>query len=147
MFGWIFGHKKKDYVFEHGKLGFKNGNEAPLMTKREQKSLHTAVQDNAEGAATLLMNPHDTTFVGTVDSDEEGHDDVINAIRSVPTHYALDYLQASKMVLEFLLTNPSMKELEAEVWAMVLDWLRHEAVPSATNLSALLTNFKATRQQ
>ena len=53
------------------------------MTATETMRLRNALEDNTEGSAMLMGG--DTSFVGTATDlpDEE----VINAVKSIPTHY------------------------------------------------------------
>jgi hypothetical protein len=55
------------------------------LNDSERRQLAAALRANAEGEYALLMDPRDTSFVGTADdvSDEE----VLRAIKSVPCHY------------------------------------------------------------
>lgn len=56
----------------------------PLETK-EHNELLTALRGNSENNLAILMDRKDTSFAGTCElvADEE----VITAIKSVPTHY------------------------------------------------------------
>ena len=51
----------------------------------ERRNLISALRGNGDGNRVLLMDPRDTSFVGT--SDEVTDDEVISAIKSVPCHY------------------------------------------------------------
>ncbi|VTS00183.1 hypothetical protein [Tuwongella immobilis] len=55
------------------------------LNDTERERLMTALRGNAEKGQAVLVDPKDTSFAGT--SDEVPEDDVINAIRSVPSHY------------------------------------------------------------
>jgi len=55
------------------------------LNDTERQRLVTALRGNAEQGKTVLVDRRDTSFAGT--SDEIPEDDVINAIRSVPSHY------------------------------------------------------------
>jgi hypothetical protein len=61
------------------------------LTSAEHRSLVSALQNNGEGISALTMTP-DTTFEGSIPLDVDGElpsdAEVINAIKSVPTHYA-----------------------------------------------------------
>lgn len=54
----------------------------PLSTV-ELDTLGTALKRNVNNKA-IMMDPKDTTFMGT---DELTEDEVVNAIRSIPLHY------------------------------------------------------------
>jgi len=51
----------------------------------ERLRLITALRGNAEDGRAILIDPRDTSFVGTADDDPAR--DVIAAIRSLPCHY------------------------------------------------------------
>lgn len=55
------------------------------LSECEQLSLKAAIYDNAYNNSTILMDPEDTSFIGstTIVPDDE----VISAIKSVPCHY------------------------------------------------------------
>ncbi len=56
------------------------------LNEMERKKLNTALRGNADRGLAMLMNPKDTSFVGT--AEEVSDDEVVNAIKSVPCHYA-----------------------------------------------------------
>ena len=56
----------------------------PLLTT-ERDQLLKALLGNAEGKNAIRMNPKDTTFAGV--SDEVTDEEVVSAVKSVPTHY------------------------------------------------------------
>lgn len=64
-------------------------------------SLEHALRQNAENGATILMDPQTTMFAGVRDEpvnyrySDEDEQAAINAIRSVPVHYALDSLSST----------------------------------------------------
>jgi hypothetical protein len=47
--------------------------------------LRDALKANADSNTAVLMDPRDTSFVGTC--DEIGDEEVIHAIKSTPCHY------------------------------------------------------------
>jgi hypothetical protein len=51
----------------------------------ERRQLINALRGNAERDQAILMDPRDTTFVGT--AEEVPDEEVIVAIKSVPCHY------------------------------------------------------------
>jgi hypothetical protein len=55
------------------------------LNDTERRQLITALRGNVESGRAILLDPKDTSFVGTAEdvTDEE----VISAIRSVPCHY------------------------------------------------------------
>ncbi len=55
------------------------------LSETERGQLFTALRGNADGGRAILMDRHDTSFVGTTSdvTDEE----VISAIKNVPCHY------------------------------------------------------------
>jgi hypothetical protein len=55
------------------------------LSDTDRTQLLTALRGNAESGRAILLDPKDTSFVGTAENvtDEE----VISAIRSVPCHY------------------------------------------------------------
>ena len=55
------------------------------LNDTELRQLIGALRGNAENDRTILMNPRDTSFIGT--TDEVTDEEVISAIRSVPCHY------------------------------------------------------------
>jgi hypothetical protein len=55
------------------------------LNDTERRQLISALRGNAESDQAILMNPRDTSFLGT--TDEVTDDEVISAIRSVPCHY------------------------------------------------------------
>lgn len=58
------------------------------MTKEEMNALRTALWLNAEANEPILMSSSDTSFEGIVELDERGiEESMVNAIKSVPTHY------------------------------------------------------------
>ncbi len=58
----------------------------PLNTL-ERADLLAALRGNVEQGKAIFTDPRNTGFVGTGDASEVTDDEVINAIRSVPTHY------------------------------------------------------------
>ncbi len=56
----------------------------PLLEK-ERNRLLTALRANAEDDRAILLDPRDTSFVGT--AEEVTDEEVIVAIQSVPCHY------------------------------------------------------------
>ncbi len=52
----------------------------------ERRKLIASLRGNAEKNQALIMDKRDTGFIGM--SDEVPDDEVINAIKSVPCHYA-----------------------------------------------------------
>ncbi len=52
----------------------------------ERRKLIASLRGNAEKNQALIMDKRDTSFIGM--SDEVPDDEVINAIKSVPCHYA-----------------------------------------------------------
>lgn len=58
------------------------------MTAEECNALAAALRMNAKYGEPIGMDPRDTTFDGVVELDERTVEEaVVNAIRSVPTHY------------------------------------------------------------
>jgi hypothetical protein len=57
------------------------------MSPSEQMKLRRALDRNANNGAALLLDSRDTSFVGEVDGQDDDME-VVNAIKSVPTHYA-----------------------------------------------------------
>jgi hypothetical protein len=55
------------------------------LNDTERRQLITALRGNAEHDRVILMDRHDTGFVGT--TDEITDEEVITAIKSVPCHY------------------------------------------------------------
>lgn len=55
------------------------------LNSEESRRLRTALSLNANRNQAIIMDKKDTTFVGT---GEVTDDEVINAVRSVPMHYA-----------------------------------------------------------
>jgi hypothetical protein len=51
----------------------------------ERRQLINSLRGNVDNNRAILMNPRDTSFVGS--SDEVTDEEVINAIKSVPCHY------------------------------------------------------------
>jgi hypothetical protein len=82
MFG--FSKEPQPAVQYNGFGGLIDGG-AALLDAPTRNHLTAALKANAFEDKALLMDSLDTTFAGTADdvTDEE----VINAIRSVPTHY------------------------------------------------------------
>lgn len=60
--------------------------ENSCVVKSERQALVEALRANATENKALLMDSRTTRFVGT--ADELPDNEVIDAIRSVPTHYA-----------------------------------------------------------
>lgn len=56
------------------------------LTAPEIKTLRRALKDNSDRGCALLMSRRDTSFIGT--AEEIPDEEVINAIASVPCHYA-----------------------------------------------------------
>ena len=56
------------------------------VSPQERQQLEDALVKNAFWKKALTMNPKDTTFTGT--TDDIADDEVINAVKSVPCHYA-----------------------------------------------------------
>jgi len=56
----------------------------PLDSDERQK-LIDALRGNAQKNQAIVTNPRDTSFAGV--ADEMSDDEVISAIKSVPTHY------------------------------------------------------------
>ena len=54
------------------------------LSEREQYNLKSALEQNTRGAA-LLTDSKDTSYRGV--ADEVPDEEVISAIKSVPTHY------------------------------------------------------------
>ena len=56
-----------------------------LLNDTERTQLLTALRGNADSDQAILMDPRNTSFVGTAEdvTDEE----VISSIKSVPCHY------------------------------------------------------------
>jgi hypothetical protein len=55
------------------------------LNDTERRQLIGALRGNADGDRTILMDRRNTTFAGT--TEEVTDDEVISAIKSVPTHY------------------------------------------------------------
>jgi len=55
------------------------------LNDTETRDLRAALRGNFETGRALLTDPQDTTFRGS--TDEVTDDEVITAIKSVPTHY------------------------------------------------------------
>ena len=55
------------------------------LAEKERVQLLTALRGNADRGLALLMDPKDTTFTGT--ADEVPTEAVLNAVKSVPSHY------------------------------------------------------------
>ena len=55
------------------------------MTETERKPLVSALHGNAHDGLAVLMDRQTTAFLGT--AEEVPDEEVINAIRSVPSHY------------------------------------------------------------
>jgi hypothetical protein len=55
------------------------------LTDTEREQISEALRGNSAGDCALLINPRDTSFVGT--AEEVGDDEVVMAIKSVPCHY------------------------------------------------------------
>lgn len=61
------------------------------MDSEERRRLMDALRGNATGETSIKMDPRTTTFEGTgaMDADTpRGENQVIDAIKSVPCHYA-----------------------------------------------------------
>jgi hypothetical protein len=56
----------------------------PLATA-ERRKLTAALRENADRDLAILMDPQDTSFVGT--TEEVSEEEVISCIKSVPCHY------------------------------------------------------------
>jgi hypothetical protein len=52
----------------------------------QRRRLVAALRANVEKEVAILTDPRDTSFAGTAD-EIDGGEEVIRAIRSVPTHY------------------------------------------------------------
>jgi hypothetical protein len=58
------------------------------LTGAEREALIHALRGNVQQGNPLLMNPRDTRFTEVNGDDETITDDeVVNAIKSIPTHY------------------------------------------------------------
>ena len=57
------------------------------LDNTEMNRLREALQGNAEGKNALLMNPRDTTFMGTDGADAMDTENLITTIKSIPCHY------------------------------------------------------------
>jgi hypothetical protein len=55
------------------------------LDETERRLLVTALRGNAEEGKALLMDRHDTRFLGI--GEDVPDDEVIHAIKSVPCHY------------------------------------------------------------
>jgi hypothetical protein len=55
------------------------------LSNADRTQLLTALRGNAESGRAILLDPKDTSFVGT--AEEVTDEEVISAIRSVPCHY------------------------------------------------------------
>jgi len=55
------------------------------LNDSERRQLVAALRGNAESDRAILLDPRDTSFLGS--SDEVADDEVISAIKSVPCHY------------------------------------------------------------
>lgn len=75
----------------------------------EQKRLRAALMGNVKNDTAILMDRKDTTFAGS--ADEVTDDEVITAIRQVPTHYARNRTNAEGAF------NLTRKEELQELWA------------------------------
>ena len=58
------------------------------VSPRELQRLEDAMVKNAFWNKAMTMNPKDTTFTGTTDIISDADNEVINAVKSVPCHYA-----------------------------------------------------------
>lgn len=58
----------------------------PLATD-ERNRLRDALRANAYGDMAILTDPRDTSFVGQVEAERIVDEEVVRAIKSVPTHY------------------------------------------------------------
>ncbi|MBU6294422.1 MAG: hypothetical protein KJS91_07020 [Planctomycetes bacterium] len=61
------------------------------MDSEERRRLLEALRGNAAGASSIAMDPRTTTFTGSGSMDADaprGENQVIDAIKSVPVHYA-----------------------------------------------------------
>lgn len=58
------------------------------MPPEEQMKLRRALERNVNNGAALLMDSRDTSFIGEIE-ERDADEEVVNAIRSIPTHYAL----------------------------------------------------------
>jgi hypothetical protein len=52
----------------------------------QRRRLVAALRANVEKEVAILTDPRDTSFAGTAEEIDDG-EEVIRAIRSVPTHY------------------------------------------------------------
>ena len=69
--------------------------------KANAKGLVEALRAH-RGGATLLMDERDTSFAGYTEDDVEEDARTLNAIRSVPTHYAgINSITGSSISTEF----------------------------------------------
>ncbi|MGL4422471.1 MAG: hypothetical protein ACRCZF_17520 [Gemmataceae bacterium] len=57
------------------------------LTEMERRNLVTALRGNALENRVLLLDPHDTSFVGLADEADVPEEEVIHAVKSVPSHY------------------------------------------------------------
>ena len=55
------------------------------LNDSERRQLISSLRSNADSDRAILMDRHDTSFLGT--AEEVPDEEVINAIRSVPCHY------------------------------------------------------------
>lgn len=55
------------------------------LAELERRTLITALRNNADRGVALLMDRLDTGFAGTAEDVPEA--EVINAVKSVPSHY------------------------------------------------------------
>ncbi len=55
------------------------------LAQAERRELIAALRGNADRDLAILMDPRDTSFVGTAEDIPE--EEVIRAIQSVPCHY------------------------------------------------------------
>jgi hypothetical protein len=55
------------------------------LAEAERRQLLTALRGHSDRGATLLLDPKDTSFVGT--AEEVPDEQVVVAVKSVPCHY------------------------------------------------------------
>jgi hypothetical protein len=55
------------------------------LAEAERRQLITALRGHADRGVALLLDPKDTSFVGT--AEEVPDEQVITAVKSVPCHY------------------------------------------------------------
>jgi hypothetical protein len=55
------------------------------LAEAERRQLIAALRGNVEQDLAILVDPHDTTFLGT--TEEVPEEEVINGIHAIPCHY------------------------------------------------------------